>query len=143
MKALKSIGRKFPDDTQSLANGCFKRLAGLTYVSVDYAYEYGHQTLNFVRLTRSFESTGKSQEKLDYSEHVRSICQRRLELTSREIDCYLLYAQGSRSKEIAKELGISYRTVEKHIENIKDKLQCSTLASVINTISQYLYDELS
>lgn len=78
-----------------------------------------------------------------YDEIIRLICEIRLELTGREIDCYLLLAEGYRSKEVAKELSISYRTVEKHVENIKDKLACQTLAGVISKISRCLYTELN
>jgi DNA-binding CsgD family transcriptional regulator len=86
---------------------------------------------------------GGTMKGLNYEEVIRSICQQRLELTSREIDCYLLLAEGYRSKEIAKELCISYRTVEKHIENIKIKLHCQTLPGVISRICRYLFDEIT
>ncbi|MDQ2993484.1 MAG: helix-turn-helix transcriptional regulator, partial [Pseudomonadota bacterium] len=66
----------------------------------------------------------------------------RLDLTEREIDCYFLLAEDYRTKEIAQKLGISYRTVEKHIENLKQKLLCNTLAGVISVINRYLFYEI-
>lgn len=43
-------------------------------------------------------------------------------LTKREIDCLLLTLQGKTAKLIAKELGISHRTVEEHLATIKYKM---------------------
>ncbi len=48
-------------------------------------------------------------------------------LTKAELVCIKLYVAGKISKEIANMLGISERTVEKHIENIKLKLNCKNL----------------
>ncbi len=42
-------------------------------------------------------------------------------LTKRQIECFSLLTLGKTSKEIAKELGISFRTVQEHIQNIKIK----------------------
>ncbi len=42
-------------------------------------------------------------------------------LTSREIECLYLTILGLSAKEIARELGISDRTVNKHIENCRHK----------------------
>lgn len=143
MKALKSFGGKYPEQNQFWSNEGRVGHYALTKISIDNSYECHYQSLNIMRLTWSFETTARSQEKSGYYEYIRSICLRRFALSGREIDCYLLLAQGYRSKEIARELGISYRTVEKHIENIKEKLQCNTLVSIISMISQYLYEEIS
>jgi len=43
-------------------------------------------------------------------------------LTKRELDCLNYTIQKKTSKEIAKMLKISYRTVEKYLENIKRKM---------------------
>jgi len=42
-----------------------------------------------------------------------------------------LIAQGLSSKEVAKKLDISFRTVEAHRRNIKTKLQLESLAELI------------
>lgn len=52
-------------------------------------------------------------------------------LTKREIDCLRQMANGKTSKEAALLLGISYRTVDKHIENIKLRLECHSVREAI------------
>ncbi len=42
-------------------------------------------------------------------------------LTKRQIECLSLMTLGKTSKEIARSLGISFRTVQDHIQNIKIK----------------------
>jgi DNA-binding CsgD family transcriptional regulator len=121
-----------------------------------YLYGYVSQSklfLNFRNLSLKIQcipkaevrhqANSKTQNNLKYDELIRFICHYRLCLTSREIDCYLLLAKGYRSKEIAKKLTISYRTVEKHIENIKDKSHCQTVAGIFSQINRYLFEELS
>ncbi|ODN42913.1 LuxR C-terminal-related transcriptional regulator [Piscirickettsia litoralis] len=51
---------------------------------------------------------------------------KKIVLTSREIECLYLYISGLTAKEIAKEFEISYRTVETHLLNIKNKYGIST-----------------
>lgn len=46
-------------------------------------------------------------------------------LTKKEVSVLRLILLGKTSKHIAKILGLSYRTIEKHTEKIKRKLQCS------------------
>ena len=52
-------------------------------------------------------------------------------LTTREQMVLALIAQGLSSKEVAKKLDISFRTVEAHRRNIKTKLQLESLAELI------------
>lgn len=47
-------------------------------------------------------------------------------LTKKEFEVLKLILLGKTSKQIAKILGISYRTVEEHTGNIRKKLQCSS-----------------
>lgn len=51
-------------------------------------------------------------------------------LTSREREVLALLAQGLRIVQIAEELGISPKTVESHLENIKEKLGCQTVTEL-------------
>ena len=44
-----------------------------------------------------------------------------IEFTARELDCMRLLAKGYTQKMIAKELHISIRTVETHLNHVKDK----------------------
>jgi DNA-binding CsgD family transcriptional regulator len=52
-------------------------------------------------------------------------------LTEREREVLKLIAQGSTSKEIGKELGISSKTAEAHRNNIKKKLHANTIAELV------------
>lgn len=52
--------------------------------------------------------------------------------TKREIDCLFYLVKGMTTKEIAKTLIISPRTVEHHLNNIKGKLNCSSRSSLIS-----------
>ena len=52
-------------------------------------------------------------------------------LTTREQVILSYIAQGNSSKEIARILNISYRTVEAHRRNIKAKLNIDSLAELV------------
>ncbi len=51
-------------------------------------------------------------------------------LTLREIEVLQRIAQGRRDKEIARDLAIEIRTVEKHKQNIREKLKLKTAADL-------------
>lgn len=51
-------------------------------------------------------------------------------LTKRELDCVYWSVQDTSAKQIAKILGISFRTVEKHLASAKNKLSCKGKASL-------------
>lgn len=57
-------------------------------------------------------------------------------LTKKEYQCLLQMALGKTSKEIARELFVSYRTIENHIANLKDKLGCKRKAELIKLALQ-------
>jgi DNA-binding CsgD family transcriptional regulator len=52
------------------------------------------------------------------------------DLTQREVQCLKHVANGMTAKKIARILGISYRTVEVHIANIKSKLNCNNKSQI-------------
>lgn len=52
-------------------------------------------------------------------------------LTYKEIECSELILQGNTTKEIAKELGLSYRTIEDRINSLKVKLNAKNKADLI------------
>jgi len=63
-------------------------------------------------------------------------------LTTREQVILSYVAQGLSSKEVAKKLDISFRTVEAHRRNIKQKLQVESLAELIRyAVDHGLIDE--
>ncbi len=47
-------------------------------------------------------------------------------LSSVEMECLYYYLNGYTAKEVSKAMGISHRTVESYISNIKQKYHCST-----------------
>ena len=51
-------------------------------------------------------------------------------LTKRELEVVEWIAEGKRNREIAKILGCSARTVQKHVEHILEKLQVETRTAV-------------
>lgn len=48
-------------------------------------------------------------------------------LTRREMDILRLMKEGDKQTNIAEQIGLSHRTLETHIKNIKKKLKCNTL----------------
>lgn len=58
-------------------------------------------------------------------------------LTPRERDCVNCLSQGKTCKEIARRFNISYRTVEKHVENVKNKLKCYRRSDIVSKIFEY------
>jgi LuxR family transcriptional regulator, quorum-sensing system regulator SolR len=65
----------------------------------------------------------------------RSIPGQLSSLTPREMECLSLIVQGNTAKMVARHLNVSYRTVERHIENSKEKLKVRYQAELI---SKYL-----
>lgn len=47
-------------------------------------------------------------------------------LTQREVECLYFLIHGKTAKQCAIELGLSYRTVESHLQRTKMKLMCQT-----------------
>jgi two-component system, LuxR family, response regulator FixJ len=68
----------------------------------------------------------------------RAATDRRLErLTQREREILALIASGHQNREIAAQLGISARTVEVHKARIMEKLQCHSLAQLMQVSSAH------
>lgn len=60
-------------------------------------------------------------------------------LSHREEECAKHLLQGLSSKEIAKELGLSYRTIEIYISSLKEKLHCRKTSYLIVTLIKLGY----
>jgi len=57
-----------------------------------------------------------------------------LSFSKRETECMYFTARGKSAKEIAKLLGLSYRTVEFYMSNIKKKLKVNSKNELIDKI---------
>ncbi len=57
-----------------------------------------------------------------------------IKLSARQLDCIIAYNAGLTAKETAQRLNISFRTVEKYFDNIKDKLGCDTKKDIIRVL---------
>lgn len=53
-------------------------------------------------------------------------------LSPRQQECLFYLIRGQTAKQIAKQLGCSHRTVEAHIDHIKNKFKCTTKGDLIN-----------
>jgi PAS domain S-box-containing protein len=60
--------------------------------------------------------------------------QSKLYLTQREMACAVCLTRGKSAKEIGKEMGLSYRTIEVYINRSKDKLKCKTKSELIKKL---------
>jgi LuxR family quorum-sensing system transcriptional regulator SolR len=59
-------------------------------------------------------------------------------LTKRQLECSYLLMQGNTIKEIATTLGLSTRTVEDYLSNVRSKLGCRNKTELIIKLSKYL-----
>ena len=53
------------------------------------------------------------------------------DISPRQLECLFYLLRGKSANEIALTLGLSKRTIETHIENIKSKLQCDNKNKLI------------
>lgn len=58
-------------------------------------------------------------------------------LTAKEVACLAQVALGKNVKEIARSLEISFRTVESHMYNIRNKLGCKQVIEAVNIARKY------
>ena len=68
--------------------------------------------------------------------YIFRLVNRIIELTIRESQCYYYLMRHLTNSEIADKLGLSTRTVEMHIENIKQKVNCTRRTQLIEIAQQ-------
>lgn len=59
-------------------------------------------------------------------------------LTNRELECLILAFYGQSSKEIGRKMGVSHRTVEVFLSNLKQKFSCRTRLQLVSKLVQIL-----
>jgi len=94
---------------------------------ISYKYHYLQSTLQHVNNEKIERFLQKSMVKklfIDSSVYI----------TNKEAVCLLNLIQGKTAKQTAKELGISYRTVETHLHNVKNKLNCHDKQKLIQLL---------
>ena len=73
---------------------------------------------------------GRVHDLLDSPDQGRRIKKRGIVLTSREAEVLQLIAEGKANKQVARELGISIKTVEKHRQHLMKKLDLHDTAGL-------------
>ena len=80
---------------------------------------------------RAMNHQNKSNNLFNVSKYYLAGKYRHVYLTRQQFKCVFKLSEGMRIKSIAILLGISPRTVEDHINKVKEKLQCTTTADLI------------
>lgn len=62
-------------------------------------------------------------------------------LSKRETECLQWYVKGKTAKEIGQTLGLSYRTIQHYLENVKTKLGVNSKSQLIEKAINYFYSE--
>ena len=89
--------------------------------------------VNIAGIARKLSQLDRGGQSLDVTftvDHENSILQN-LHLTEQQKIVFFYTLHGQTSKQIAKQLGLSFRTIEMHIDNIKAKLDCGNKSDII------------
>lgn len=58
--------------------------------------------------------------------------------TSRELECLQWIIDGLTAKQIARQMHISYRTVEAYVQSLKNKMKCHSKIQLISKVLKLL-----
>lgn len=72
-----------------------------------------------------------------------SPCGKKNLLTNRQLECLKLISNGRTAREVARIMNVSSRTVESHINTIKDKLKTTRKNSIIEYYWKYIYPDIA
>jgi len=64
----------------------------------------------------------------------------KINFSARELECLFYFCQGKTAKQTAREMVISYRTVETHLENIRQKTACNNKLEVVSRFSKFFLE---
>ena len=91
-------------------------------------YRFSNEVLNLGQHLLSFSHDVISDSEKIHIKNIKS------HLTKKEVECLRFIIRGFSAKKIARILGVSSRTTEKHIENIKLKFNVKTTGHIIATL---------
>lgn len=105
---------------------------------------FGEVVPSLHRVKQTDILTGMSQESKRFDEH-KSITYENLDafkLTEKEKNIFMLSLKGKAIKQIASDLNISHRTVEKHRSNIMNKTQTTNFIETISKMHFTIHGEM-
>lgn len=85
----------------------------------------------------------KFMEEIKFDLSLINLNSKVIQLSKREMDCAQYLVQGNTGREIAKKLFISTRTVETHLANLKDKLNCASKSELIATLLKHGFSPIA
>jgi FixJ family two-component response regulator len=85
-----------------------------------------------ILLDRVQEAFATDARQYEQKQHRKALGERGSKLTARELEVMRLVVKGYSSKQIAKDLSISHRTVEVYRAKVMEKMQVKTLADLVS-----------
>jgi DNA-binding CsgD family transcriptional regulator len=97
-----------------------------------YIYPYKNADLSFLRFID--QKWKNHNENYIFKNHECTYENLIIRLTNREVQCAELLIKGLSIKRIASTLDLSHRTIEKHVEHLKNKFICSSKEQLLRKI---------
>lgn len=97
-----------------------------------YIYPYKNADLSFLRFIDQKWNNHKESQIFKNRECIYE--DSTIRLTNREVQCAELLIKGLSIKSIASKLDLSHRTIEKHVEHLKNKFACSSKEKLLRNI---------
>lgn len=91
-------------------------------------------------INKEFKLFDENLSKFRKKNQDKNIVKESVRLTQREAQCLSYLSNGEPTKKIARELAISPRTVDIHINNLKRKLDCHTRIELISRLNEVVID---